>query len=226
MSAQKPIGKSFFLYYNLILLILVVGAFGINGIINLEKLPTFSALVIIHGLIMFLWYGLVVFQAMLIKHGKHNIHFLLGRTSIALAAGIIITGVMMSVESYQRSGDPTAFTVNLPITINFIILYSLAIYRRKYSDRHKRLILFSSIAIIIPALGRIIQAADIDGFLSIPMWLVLLIFPIVYDLRTLKKVHRTTLFGTILIILGIALTVVLLGSPSWIQFLESNIGTG
>ncbi len=183
MSAQKNKGEPFFLYYNVAILILVVGSFGINGMVNFEKLPAFSALVITHGIIMLLWYGLVVLQGILIRQGNHKIHFTLGRASIPLAAGIIITGVMMSVDNYHRSGAPTVFTVNLPITINFMILYFLAIYRRKYADQHKRFILFSSIAIIVPAFGRIIQLAEIDGFFSIPMWLLLLLPPIVYDLR-------------------------------------------
>ena len=226
MSAMKPKGEPFLLFYSILLQLIVVGGFGINGWLNTEALPPISNLVITHGVIMLIWFMLVPLQAFLIRRSSYKLHIAFGITSLGIALGIIISGTMISVDNYQRTGDPSVLTVNLPILINFTILYSTAIYRRKYSDEHKRLILFSSIAMMAPALGRISRIVGVDEFLSIPMWLVLLIVPFVYDKQRLNRIHKSTWLGAVLIVLGILFAIVTLGSSTWSQFLEYMFGRG
>lgn len=224
MSSEKLKREQFFFYYNLLILFIVVGTFSVNGFLNFEDLPPISLIVIIHGTLMFAWYVLVVVQAKLIRQRNYNIHITLGKLSIALAAGIVISGILMTLDSYARSSRVDIVTVNIFITINFIILYTLALVKRSQSDKHKRFILFTSVSMILPALGRFTQATGINEFISILILLILLVIPVIYDLRTLKRVHKTTILGISLIIIGIALTVSLMESSSWIQFLESTIG--
>lgn len=130
----------------------------------------------------------------------------------------------MTIDSFTRSGQVDIVSVNLFITINFIILYTLALIRRHQSDKHKRFILFASISMILPALGRITQAIGINDFISISILLILMLIPVIYDLRISKRVHKATILGISLIIIGIALTLIIMESSSWIQFLESTIG--
>jgi hypothetical protein len=226
MSSDKLKREQFFFYFNLLILIIVFGAFGVNGFVNFEDLPPISLIVIIHGIFMFAWYTLVVVQAKLIRQRNYNVHITLGKLSIALAAGIVISGILMTLDSYARSSRVDIVTVNLFITINFIILYSLALLRRRQADKHKRLILFAGIAMILPALGRIAQAADINEFITILFLLIIMLIPVIYDVRTLRRIHKTTILGIALIIVGIALTVNLIESSNWIQFLEATIGRG
>lgn len=226
MSTQKLKGEPFFFYYSSIILAIVVFAFGGNAFINLEDLPPISSVVIVHGILMLFWYTLVVVQTRLIIQRNHSLHITLGKSSVVLAVGLVISGIMITLESYARSSRVDIVTVNLFITINFIILYSLALYWRKDSNKHKRLILFASVAMILPALGRITQAASINDFLSLPLLLILLFVPAVYDFRTLRKIHTTTILGISLIIIEIALSVFLMESPSWIKFIEVTIGNG
>jgi hypothetical protein len=224
MISDANKGEQFFYYYSLLILIIVFGAFGANAVVNFKDLPPISAIVIIHGIFMLAWYALVVVQTKLIRQGSHSIHITLGKLSIALAAGIVISGIFMTLESYARSSRVDIVTVNLFIIINFIILYTLALARRRQSDKHKRLILFAGIAMILPALGRITLATGINEFISIAILLFLVLIPAIYDLITLRRVHKTTILGIVLIIVGIALTVNLMESSSWIQFLQSAIG--
>ena len=49
---------------------------------------------------------------------------------------------------------------------------------------------------------------------------------ILYDKRTLKKIHKAIWLGTFFIISGIAFTMAMLGSPNCDQFLKSIIGAG
>ncbi len=224
MTTQKLNGEPFFFYFSAVILILVIGGFGINAMVNFDDLPPILPIVYIHGIIMLIWYTLVVVQTSLIRSGNHSLHITLGKTSSVLAVGIVISGILMTLESYERSGRVDIVTINIFLIINFIILYSLALLNRKSADKHKRLILFASLAMILPALGRITQALGINDFISIPLWLILMLAIVVYDLRTLKKVHKATILGSVLIIVGIAFTVGLMDSESWAQLLESTIG--
>lgn len=221
MSLQKTQRDPFFLYYHSLLLLIVVGGFGINGMINTTELPPISNLVIAHGAIMLLWFVIVPVQALLIRQGSYKLHIALGTSSTLLAVGIILSGLMISLDNYQRTTGPAVMTFNLPILINFTILFGLAIYRRKHADQHKRLILFSSIAMMAPALGRITRVFDINEFLSVPMWLILIVIVIFYDRRKLNRVHKSSWLGAGLIILGIVIAIILIDNPGWHQLLQS-----
>ena len=48
MSSDKLKREQFFFYFSLLILIIVFGAFGVNGFVNFEDLPPISLIVIIH----------------------------------------------------------------------------------------------------------------------------------------------------------------------------------
>ncbi len=48
MSSNKIKGDQFFFYFNSFILIIVVGAFGANALVNFEDLPPVSAIVMSH----------------------------------------------------------------------------------------------------------------------------------------------------------------------------------
>lgn len=224
MRTKTSNGEPFYLYLNFFILIFVAGAFGINGVINFEKLPPVDAIFVIHGFFMLAWYSLIVIQAKLINSKKHPFHIAVGKFSIALVIGMLISEVLMSISSYHRSASVDIITINLFIMVNFVTLYSLALYYVKSSDKHKRLMLMASISMLIPAFGRATQAAGINDFLAILMLIIILIFPIVYDIKTLKKVHKSTILGCVLIILGVVFTVILIENATWQEIVDSLLG--
>jgi hypothetical protein len=226
MPSKSTKGEPFFFYYSLVILIIVVGAFGVNALIKFEELPPVTSTVIFHGTIMIAWYALVVVQPGLIIQNNHRRHIAFGKASILLAVGVVVSAGLITIESYLRTGRSDVVAGNLFMIINFIILYSLAIYRRRHSEYHKRLVLFASIAIILPSLGRIAQATNINEFITLPILLLLMVVPLIYDSRTLREVHRATVLGIALVIAGIALAISLIESPAWSKFLEATIGNG
>lgn len=80
MAPEKLKRDQFFFYFNLLILVIVVGAFGVNGVVNYEDLPPISTIVIIHGIFMFAWYLLVVVQANFIRQRNYKIHMILGNS--------------------------------------------------------------------------------------------------------------------------------------------------
>ncbi|PZV75751.1 hypothetical protein CLV31_1307 [Algoriphagus aquaeductus] len=215
----------FFLYFNLLILILVCLGFGLNAWTNTESLPPASTIVWIHGLIMFSWYVLIVIQSSLIQSRKINLHRSLGYGSIFLAVGIIISGLAMTVTHYHRPDAQLFATINTFIILNFTILYGLALMYRTRSDYHKRFMTLASVAAMFPGLGRIVLGLEVNEYLSVPLWMMMALVPGAYDLATMKKIHPASWIGGTLIIIGIGFTLYLIENEGWKELLDSLVAT-
>lgn len=220
MSPLPPRQTSFYFKFNLLLLILAIGGFGLNALVNPAKLPPASGIMYLHGLIMFLWFFLIFIQSSLIRSGNLSLHKTLGKSSLIIAAGILITGIWMSVAYYHRPDGFLFSTINTFILINFIVLYYLAWSNRYQAEFHKRYMTFVSLALIFPALGRIILGLKLNGYFSVPLWILLVLVVGIFDLKRQKKLHPATKIGTGLILTGIILTLVLLENTVWKAFLD------
>lgn len=214
---------TFFLCFHTIILLLVVSGFGTNSMVNTEKLPPASPLVFIHGIILFGWYFLVVLQAWLIRVKKYLLHIFLGKISLLIAIGIIITGTLMTLDSYYHSRSLPVISVNLVQLVNFILFFSLSLYRRKSPAKHKRFILLASLSIILPAFSRIGSTLEMPDYFGIVMLLLCLLVMVIHDIKDLNKVHKVTAFGIVIILFGITCTVGLITSKSWAYWIESTL---
>lgn len=211
---------NFYLNFNLIILSLVVLGFGLNAMTNPSTLPPTHKIIWIHGLIMFGWYVLIVIQSGLIRKKQTSLHRKIGYSSIPLAIGILISGIVMSKVHYNR---PDAFlfsTINTFILINFTILYSLGIVYRTKPDFHKRFMLLASLSAVFPGLGRIILGLQFNQYLSVPLWIMLVLVLGTVDWMTKKKIHPATWIGSSLIFIGIGLTLYLLENAAWKELMD------
>lgn len=224
MSVRPTRGASFFCYYACIILLIVTGGFGVHAVLKPADLPPASMAVLFHALVMFAWYALFVIQSGLIRNGKPALHMRLGKMSLVLALGIIITGIMVTLTHYFRKPEGIVFIGGFINVTNFGLLFGLALLWRKHSDWHKRLMLFAGLAMMAPALTRVVRAADFNEMAVLPLWLMLLLVPVIYDFKVIGKTHKATVLGIALIILGIALMIGIGTSPAWENFLVKNLG--
>lgn len=224
MKNLAPHRPTFYFYFNVFILILVFGGFGLNALVHPDKLPPASGVVYLHGMIMFLWYILIVGQSGMIRSGNISLHKKLGKSSLLLALGIVISGIWMSLVHYSRPDGFIFSTINTFILINFIILYFLAWTNRHRPEFHKRYMIFVSLSAVFPALGRIILGLNFNQYISVPLWIVLVLVVGIYDYRSQKKIHPATKIGTGLILVGIALTLILMENATWKEFLDGLMG--
>jgi hypothetical protein len=103
-------------------------------------------------------------------------------------------------------------------------LFAFALYNYKRPAVHKRFIIFASLAMLIPALGRLTRALGINEFLSLLFLILLTFVPLVYDKKTLNKVQGVTVIGIVTIIVGLGLIVGIGLSESWASFLAATLG--
>lgn len=215
----------FFFKYSLLMLIIAIGGFGINAIVNYDKMPPKSVILIFHATVMFLWYILVTFQSWLITSNNVSLHKNLGKLSVILALSVVITGALTVANSYPREPQGVAVvTYNFFILSLFSIFYCIGIYMRKVPAIHKRLMLFTSLAVLHPALFRVNRIFDLNFPLGLLIYLILIIIIIVYDIRTIKKVHLSTLLGAISIIMIFVVITSLINSDEWNKMIKSLMG--
>lgn len=224
MAAQKTKRTSFFFYYACIILLTVVGGFGFHALLKPSNLPPVSSAVIFHAIFMFAWYVLFAIQSGLIKNRRSDLHMRLGKLSLVIALGVIISGILVTIVHYIREPEGLIFISGFINVINFGVLYGLGVLWRKHTAWHKRLMLFAGLAMIAPALTRIVWAADLNEFVVLPLWLAMMLIPVIYDFTSIRKVHKATLLGVVMILVGITLMVSVGMSPAWERFLANTLG--
>jgi hypothetical protein len=168
--------------------------------------PDVSPLVHVHGWSFFVWYGLLIAQAGLIRSTRVATHRALGLASLGLAAVMVTVGLIVSTVRIATAvgpgGDPFWKFMGLPIFsiwVLFTVFYAGAIYRRRHPADHKRLMLLASAAALSAATFRIVvQALGFQPWIAIVGTLAPVLFVVaamVHDSRTTRRIHRVYVWG-------------------------------
>jgi hypothetical protein len=191
--------------------------------------PAVSPAVHVHGWSFFLWFLLLPLQASLIATGRRRAHMMLGAASVALAAVMVFTGILVAsvrIDQGLSAAEPDEFTVfwkgfGQLIMFNmilFIAFYGAAIARRREPEVHKRMIVLASAAVLPAALFRILVGLNDFFWLATPGWVMPAAFflPAVfvaagmaYDRVAKGSIHRAYLVGLTVLVavhgLGLAI---------------------
>ncbi len=187
----------FFPAMALLILGIVLTGFGrsyfLAGMLR-AKLP--NALVHVHGAVFVLWISLVFAQPWLIAAHKVEWHMKLGVLSVVLLPPMLILGILTLFDFIRRAqpeeGPELLLVGDLEILILFVALTSWGLLARRDATSHKRLMTLGTMAIMGPAIAR----WDLGIPIALSIILALPLFVLVYDLWTLKRVHRTTAIAT------------------------------
>lgn len=188
----------------------------------------------VHGVLFGAWMVFLIMQALLVRSGNVALHRRAGVFGGLLAACMVVIGIWGALIGAARPGGfmgvpipPEVFlTVPFFDMAMFGTFVAWAIARRRDPQSHKRLMLFATINIIEAAIARIPLAIVYDNF---PMSTFLLsdvfILPIMlWDLVTLRRLHRVTVWATVLTIASQALRFVIAETEAWLGFARWMIG--
>lgn len=189
-----------------------------------------SLLVHVHGALMVGWIVLVLCQVGLIASRKVKWHQRLGTAIGFWAAAIVIIGPPTVVYALRRPGSGVNGLVlfgDFAMILVFGILVALALLRRRTPAEHKRLMLLATAVLMLPPLARwpfrFMQNGPPIGiiglYFAVPLALVL------YDICTVRKVHRATLLGTVLMMV-IVVTTETVPSTSWWKEVAGRVQHG
>lgn len=227
--AKKP--SRFFFYFALASLAVVAAGFAGRALVVPERTPVITVTISVHALIMLGWYSLVCFQANLIAAKNAALHMWLGTLSPLLVAGVLISGTLVTLETYARrisegvSAPELAVYLSFSSLLGFVVLYGLAYCMRRRGDFHKRYILMAGVAMMLAATFRLAAALgasrEIEAGVIIQYALVTALM--LYDMHTLKRIHTATIIGALV---SIALTVgIFTVGPNdiWINLIKGTL---
>jgi hypothetical protein len=190
------------------------------------RAPLPSPILHVHGAIFTLWMLLFLVQAALVSAHRVKWHRSLGMIAFCLPPIMIVLGVIAALDAMHRGVQigPLDPSVSLAIPLIGIVGFTAVIYAswraRRRPDAHKRLILLATCGLVEAAFGRfpwerlgLPPAAGAVTGLGI---LVLLV--IVYDLVSLHRIHRSTMWAAPLTFAVGALAVPIGMTPAWHAF--------
>ncbi len=191
--------------------------------------PPLTQLTITHGLVFTAWTLLFIAQVSLIARKQTALHRQLGVLGAVLYGAVVSLGVSTAITA-ARLGHappgapaPLAFmALSLFIIVAALALVVLALWNRRRSDWHKRLMLTSLFMMTGPGLGRILvplglAAQEVTiGFLVTEL---LLTAAILHDYRRYKHVHRAYWIAAGIFVVAHLCVMWAFGSPAaWMAF--------
>lgn len=199
------------------------------------RAPLPSPILHIHGAVFTLWMLLFVVQAALISARRVKWHRSFGTVAFCLPPIMIVLGVIAAIDALHRGVriGPLDPSVSAAIPLIGIVGFTIVIYAswraRRRPDAHKRLILIATMGLVAAAFGRFPwdrigfpPAAGADAGLG-----VLLLILIVFELVTIRRIHRSTMWAAPVVFLTVALSVPIGFTPAWhafAAFLNRTIG--
>ncbi len=187
--------------------------------------PPLSTLLILHGVLMTTWFVLFIVQTRLVAAGRTDLHRRLGAAGALLALAILIVGPTVAITVAKLGhtpGPPPLVFLVVPLgdMVVFALLVGSALFFRRRSDVHKRLMLLSFVGLLTAAIARVpVDAwrhAGIVAYFSTTILLVLAC--VAYDTIKHRRLHPAFAWGAGLIIVSWPLRLALTTTATWMAF--------
>jgi hypothetical protein len=191
-----------------------------------------------HGALMTAWFVVLIMQSSFISAGRVDLHRRLGALSMGLAAAIFVFGIAATVIAARRpigfidvDLDPRSFMLGL--LVNFVLygaFVALAYARRRDAQVHKRLMLLATVSIVSAAIIRwpFELVAATSPVLDIPVADLIaaafLLPMVVWDLRSIGRIHPVTALGGLVLIAYGPLVALVWQSPAWLAIAGWIVG--
>jgi len=184
-----------------------------------------------HGAVFSAWMLLLVAQTTLIATHRVNMHMRLGIAGAALAVLMVPLGMFVAISRTESGavadqGVPPLVFLAVPLIgmLVFAGLIGVALYLRRNSGAHKRLMMLATLELATAGVSRLPFVEDWGpvGFFGVAdLFIVALV---IYDIATRKRVHAATIWGGLFLITSQPLRLVIGGSAAWIAFATWLIG--
>lgn len=229
----------FYLLITILLLVVVLLGFGRTfflrpffpqpGHLTMESLPTG---IFLHGLLMTLWYVLLITQSALVNVKKVQLHMKLGWALAAVAILLVVFAIPVMMGFAPRMlelgfldlNNPGAvqfqnmlWTNDLTSIVVFISMLTIGILNRKNIPLHRTMMLFGSMAFTAPASFRMLQWV-LPKYAMPGMMLIFLLFPLsvlIHDWIKTKKFPKYSFWGFLALLFVILATFQLPTTEFW-----------
>ncbi|WP_176596569.1 MULTISPECIES: hypothetical protein [Sphingobium] len=171
------------------------GSFALRGLVDVGRVPYW---VHVHGAVFVSWTLLFVMQNAFVHRGSMTLHRRMGWAAVGLAAAMVPLGIVTVSMAVVLDRVPPFFTPPIFLALSaleliaFVTLLTGAIRLRRRTEWHRRLMLCAMIAIIGPALGRILPMPLLGpwgGLAVLGGQLLFVAVGIAHDLASRGRVH-------------------------------------
>ncbi|MBI3476100.1 MAG: hypothetical protein HY010_10235 [Acidobacteria bacterium] len=214
---------------SLILALVVFAGFSrtyyLKGLFGASSLPL---LVHMHGAVMTLWYALFIMQVRLVASNRVALHRRLGIAGVFLAGGVAVLATMVAIGLAHRRlmANPDSkegpFLLGLQlfaIVLVFVVLITAAVYLRRRTDYHKRLMTLAMLTVLGPAVVRLpVIEGKVLVVISINISLILVC--VIVDTIRNRRLHPAFGWGGALVIGSIFLVFPFAESSLWAHFVQ------
>ena len=194
----------------------------------LFRTPALPLSMHVHGALFTTWVLLFVAQTSLVAANRTDLHRRLGVAGAVLAVTMVVDGAALAIESARLArpalgvlaGASPLFVLVIPLAsvVVFAILVGLGLYYRRRPDAHKRLMLFATIALLPPALGRMrmLNAIGPQAFFGVTVLFIVVV--VAYDYWTRRRVHSVSMWGGLFLALSFPGRIALGHTDAWLTF--------
>ena len=217
-------GNAYFRTMSIILISIALVGFFLNGFLNQDKMPSPYFLLIFHAIVMVSWYVLFIVQTRLIKKRHISTHKKLGLWSLLLTISILISGIWITYVAYEKVADTLTTALNFAALFNFSVTYFMGYFYRTRIEWHKRAMLLAGIAIVAPAIARLVIALQLPEPMVILGYLLLILSLIIHDIVRDKINLRFSIAWGLVIFLGVVAAASIGTTDSWSAFLTKIWG--
>jgi hypothetical protein len=187
--------------------------------------PALPSLAHVHGAVMTLWVAFFVVQVRLVAGRRTDLHRRLGVVGAVLAGPVLVVGVVTAIAAARRGVPPDPpplvfLAVPLGDMLMFAILVGSALYFRRRSEIHKRLMLLSCGAFLTAAIARIpLEFIETGGpLVYFGLTDLCLLACVAFDTVKRRRLHPAFGWGILLLIASQPLRLMLAGTEAWIRF--------
>lgn len=190
--------KYYFPIISSLLLIFSLVAFSDNLITDIDQESNSDPKFVIHGILMFAWFGTFVAQTYFILRKKLKAHMKWGKIGFILAIGVFASTLYVFIAVYKGWSNMEPFVrANRLLMLSFATFILMAYVHRRTAVKHKRFVFWAIALPIEPIMGRVSDILQVENWVLfyILVWHLLFASFFVYDWQTLKRIHPISWIG-------------------------------
>jgi hypothetical protein len=191
--------------------------------------PPLPLLLHVHGAVMTLWYVLFIVQVRLVAAQRVSLHRKLGFAGVILAGVVVVLGTTVSIGLAKRrllahpDSTEAPFLMGLQLfamVLVFVALMFAAVYLRRRSDYHKRLMTLAMLTLLGPAIVRLPFIDDHNIPATIVISISLVLACVIADTLRNRRLHPAFGWGGSLVVGSIFVVAPFAQSSAWIHFVR------
>jgi hypothetical protein len=218
--------RAFFFWTAVAMLVVIFAGFASTWFLRPWLVPPgmlpLTPLVWLHGLLFTGWVLMFMTQVSLVSAGRTDLHRKLGVAGLGFAIALPVVGVLSALYGALRAAGPPGIPPMsfLAVPLLGILAATALLFAALRNVRspavHKRLMLLTMIVFTAPAFGRMPIFPGPTGFMLVPLTFVAALW--IWDRKTLGRIHRATLWGSLVVAASLILPLMIGFTEPWLAF--------